>query len=56
METDGRRYHDNPVAQRNDAAKRAMLEAAGYRVLRVTWDQIRDQPRQTVQRIHRLLN
>ena len=38
VEADGARYHDSPAARRDDAERQAMLEAAGFRVLRVTWD------------------
>ena len=55
VEVDGARYHDTPFARRNDADKQARLEAAGYRVIRLTWDQVTRRPAQTAARINRAL-
>ena len=55
IEADGERYHGGAQARRADAARQAELEAAGYRVMRVTWRQVVDTPEQTVQRIRRVL-
>ena len=55
VEADGARYHDNPVARRSDAARQAMLEEAGYRVLRVSWSQVTRRPDETVRRLRRAL-
>jgi very-short-patch-repair endonuclease/predicted transcriptional regulator of viral defense system len=55
VEVDGARYHDTPFARRNDAYKQARLEAAGYRVIRLTWDQVTRRPAQTAARINRAL-
>jgi uncharacterized protein DUF559/putative AbiEi antitoxin of type IV toxin-antitoxin system len=55
LETDGARYHATAFARRNDADKQARLEAAGYRVLRLTWDQVTRRPEQTLDRVHRAL-
>jgi very-short-patch-repair endonuclease len=55
VETDGDRYHHTHFARRNDADKQARLEAAGYRVIRLTWDQVTKRPAQTAARIMRAL-
>jgi very-short-patch-repair endonuclease len=55
VEVDGARYHDTPFARRNDLNKQARLEAAGYRVIRLTWDQVTRRPAQTAARINRAL-
>jgi very-short-patch-repair endonuclease len=55
IECDGARYHDNRLARRDDAEKQAILEAAGYRVIRVTWDQVTRRPAETVARIRAAL-
>ncbi len=39
VEADGAAYHDNQLAREDDAERQALLEAAGERVLRVTWEQ-----------------
>jgi very-short-patch-repair endonuclease len=56
IEVDGDRYHATRFARRNDAAKQARLEAAGYRVIRLTWHQVTEQPEQTVARISNALS
>lgn len=40
VEVDSRQWHDDPLAQREDAERQAELEAAGERVLRVTSAQL----------------
>jgi predicted transcriptional regulator of viral defense system len=55
IELDGRRWHADPLTQRDDADKQAILEAHGYRVLRITWWQLVDHPRQTLRRIRAAL-
>ena len=51
VELDGRRWHHDHLTRQDDADKQAILEAHGYRVLRITWQQIVDRPRQTLTRI-----
>jgi predicted transcriptional regulator of viral defense system len=53
VEADGARYHDNRIARQDDTARQAMLEAAGYRVVRVTWAQVTRDTAQTVRRLRR---
>jgi predicted transcriptional regulator of viral defense system len=55
IELDGRRWHHDPLTQRDDADKQAILEAHGYRVLRITWWQIVGHPQQTLRRIRAAL-
>ncbi|MGH2942659.1 MAG: endonuclease domain-containing protein, partial [Solirubrobacteraceae bacterium] len=55
IEADGRRYHDGPVARAHDARRQAILEAHGYRVLRITWEQAVRHPAQTRARIRAAL-
>jgi very-short-patch-repair endonuclease len=40
VECDGDRYHGTRLARADDARRQAKLEAGGYRVLRVTWEQV----------------
>jgi very-short-patch-repair endonuclease len=51
IETDGKRFHNTDFARRNDAAKQAALEAAGYRVVRITWDQVTTDEERTAMRL-----
>jgi very-short-patch-repair endonuclease len=51
VECDGRRWHSDPLTRRHDAARQALLEANGYRVIRITWEQVVDHPQQTIARI-----
>lgn len=50
IEADGP-HHDDPLARADDAVRQAILEAAGERVLRVTWAQAIARPRPTLERI-----
>jgi very-short-patch-repair endonuclease len=51
IEADGAAFHEHEIARQDDAAKQARLEAAGDRVLRITWNQVTGQPGQTVKRL-----
>lgn len=51
IEADGAAWHDHKLVREHDADKQALLEAAGYRVLRITWDQTIRRPGQTLARI-----
>ena len=51
VETDGARWHDDRLAREDDAERQALLEAAGERVVRVTWDQATRRKRQTLARL-----
>ncbi len=51
VEADSRRWHDHSLVKENDAEKQAILEAHGYRVLRITWREIVARPPQTLARV-----
>jgi hypothetical protein len=55
VETDGEGTHATPVAFQRDRRRDQILAAAGYRVPRATWAQIRDELEAVVQRIARTL-
>jgi hypothetical protein len=55
VELDGAAWHDDPLTRADDAEKQALMEAAGLRVLRITWRQLVDHPRQTIARIRAAL-
>jgi hypothetical protein len=51
VECDSKTWHSGKLAGEDDAERQARLEAAGERVLRVTWEQALKNPEQTVARI-----
>ena len=51
IEADGAHWHDNQLTRQDDAEKQAILEAAGERVIRITWAQAITQRAQTLTRI-----
>jgi very-short-patch-repair endonuclease len=55
IEADGAAWHDHKLTREHDADKQARLEAAGYRVLRITWEQTIRRPEQTLARIRAAL-
>jgi very-short-patch-repair endonuclease len=55
VEVDGYAYHGNRAAFERDRRKDAALVAAGYRVVRITWRQIVDEPHPVVALLARLL-
>lgn len=55
VETDGGRYHDNPIAQARDGHRNRVLARAGYRVPRIGWDELRDEPDRVITEIRRFL-
>ncbi len=55
IETDGEETHGTPVAFQHDRWRDQLLVAAGYRTARVTWAQVRDEPKAVVGRISRML-
>jgi very-short-patch-repair endonuclease len=55
VETDGGRFHDHPRAQKRDAERNQLLARAGYRVIRIGWEQLRDEPDQVIAEIARFL-
>jgi very-short-patch-repair endonuclease len=55
-ELDGRRYHEHARAFEHDRDKDATLLAAGYRVVRVTWRRLVDEPKREAERLRALLS
>ncbi len=55
IEADSVAWHDHKLTRENDADKQAILEAHGWRVLRVTYEQTKRHPRQTLARIRAAL-
>jgi len=55
VEVDGYAFHSTRGAFERDRARDADLQAQGFRVLRVTWRQIVEEPEAVVGRIARLL-
>jgi len=51
VETDGGESHETPIAFQRDRKRDQLLLAAGYRVARVTWDQMRDEREGVIARI-----
>ena len=47
VELNGHATHANPVANENDRARELKLRAAGYRVVRYTWQQVYNSPRKS---------
>ncbi len=56
VEADGARYHESRVARDADIARQAMLGAAGYRVMRVNWNQVTRQREETIRRLRQALS
>lgn len=55
VELDSRTWHTDPTAFEADRRRDADLQAAGWRVVRITWRQLSDDPAWVVQRIGDLL-
>jgi very-short-patch-repair endonuclease len=55
VELDGRTTHDTATAFEADRARDRRLEAAGWRVIRITWRQLRDTPGEVEADLRRLL-
>ncbi len=51
IEADGGQWHDHPLARKDDAERQARLEAAGERVIRVSWKQAMFSAKQTIARL-----
>jgi hypothetical protein len=51
VEADSVTWHDNKVAREDDAARQALLEAHGERLVRVTWQQAVARTSETAARI-----
>jgi very-short-patch-repair endonuclease len=55
VETDGARFHDNPVAFERDRLRDRELQLCGYRVVHYTYRQVEDEPADVVAGIRTLL-
>ena len=55
VEVDGYTYHAHRAAFERDRRRDQQLIAAGYRVIRVTWIQLRDRPIETITAIVKAL-
>lgn len=55
IETDGEEAHGTATAFQRDRRRDQILVAAGYRVSRVTWDQLDEEPEAIFARIRRAL-
>lgn len=55
VEADGRKYHTNPLAFERDRKRDRELASAGYRVVRLTWEQLETEADSIVATIRSLL-
>jgi hypothetical protein len=55
VETDGEETHGTAAAFLEDRRRDQILTAAGYRVVRIAWSQLEDEPGATMRRIRRIL-
>lgn len=55
VETDGQETHGTPTAFQDDRRRDQFLVAAGYRVLRITWQQLHDEREAVLLRVARAL-
>jgi very-short-patch-repair endonuclease len=51
VETDGGQFHNHARAFENDRRRDQILIAAGFRVMRITWRQLHDEPLAVVARL-----
>jgi predicted transcriptional regulator of viral defense system len=55
VELDGRAWHDTRQAFERDRERDRLLQASGWRVVRITWRQLRDDPQAVARDLRRLL-
>ena len=55
VELDGRRFHDTPATFERDRTRDRKLVTAGWRVIRITWRQLHDDPAGVMGDLRRLL-
>jgi very-short-patch-repair endonuclease len=55
IEADSRRFHDTDSAFQNDRRREQLLQLAGWRVSRCTWEQVEKEPKRLAQTIKALL-
>jgi len=53
VELDSRRFHDDERGHEQDRDRTARLELAGYRVLRLTWAMVAEEPDETIRKVRR---
>lgn len=53
VELDSRKFHDDERGHEQDRARTARLELAGYRVLRLTWAMVTEEPEETIRKVRR---
>lgn len=51
IEADGFRHHGDKAGWNRDLARRNALTALGWRVIHVTWDDLRERPREIVRHL-----
>jgi very-short-patch-repair endonuclease len=56
VELDGHAYHSTRAAFERDRARDRLLQAAGWRVIRITWRQLHDEPEAVMADLKRLLS
>ena len=56
IEADGRRYHDTASAFQQDRKREQLLQLAGWRVSRCTWEQVENEPRRLAETIRGLID
>jgi very-short-patch-repair endonuclease len=54
LECDGFEWHGNRLAWKRDRRRIAALEAEGWRLVHVTWDDVDDRPVETIERVRTL--
>ncbi len=55
VELDSRGYHESPSAFERDRLRDLRLTTAGFRVVRITWRRLEDEPVEVVAELRRLL-
>jgi very-short-patch-repair endonuclease len=55
VETDGGRFHENPLAEARDGHRNRVLARAGYKVPRIGWNELTADPEGTISEIRRFL-
>ena len=55
VELDGHRFHSSTSARRADRERSNRLVAAGWRVIRITWEDLRDRPHEVVEQLRTAL-
>ena len=56
VELDGWRSHGTPSAFETDRARDTRLKLLGYEVLRLTWRQVEDRPKEVARAVRTLLH